>query len=162
MGVGCQVSGFRNNKGWLRIIEIALAATLVFSFMIFINTFEWGSSVSRPETDRYLLEQLGEDALRAFDLVDSTGNHVTDLRWEILTNDWNDIGDYLDLYLGENIAYSLYQKVANSTFQLKTGSTQKPINRDIASVSYIVAGDEARYCSNGAACLLKLELWFIQ
>ena len=32
-GIGAR--GLGNNKGWLRIIEIALAATLVFSFFLF-------------------------------------------------------------------------------------------------------------------------------
>jgi len=161
------VFSFRNNKGWLRIIEIALAATLVFSFFMFINKFEGGFRSSRPETDKYLLQQLGEDALRSYDLVDANGNDVSDLRWEILTNDWTDIGEQLNTSLGRGVGYALY--FYNSTagytsdqIRFVTGSTAKPINRDVASVYYIIAGDDALFCSAPSACALKLDLWYIK
>lgn len=160
-------SGFRNRKGWLRIIEIALAATLVFSFFMFISKFEGGFRSSRPETDKYMLQQLGEDTLLSYDLVDANGNDVSDLRWEILTNDWADIGERLNTSLGSEISYGLY--FYNSTagytsdqIRFVAGSTLKPINRDVASVYYIIAGDDSRFCSPPSACALKLDLWYIK
>jgi len=155
------VKSFKNNRGWLRILEIALAATLVFSFMIFINNFEGSSRSSRPETDEYLLRQLGEDSLRSYDLVDADNDAVTDLRFEVLTGDWEDIGEHLNNTLESSIGYSLYFYTKDSTV-FKTGWTAVPINRDITTVYYIIAGDEAKHCSSGSACALKLDLWYIK
>ena len=164
-GIGAR--GLGNNKGWLRIIEIALAATLVFSFFLFINNFESKSKSSRPETDRYLLHQIGEDALRSYDLVDSDSDDFTDLRTAINTSNWAGIGAYLNSTLGSGIGYSLYFYNANDTYpagdpKFKTGAIVQPLNRDIVSVYYIVAGDGGISCSDSSACALKLELWQVK
>jgi len=151
----------RNRKGWLRIIEIALAATLVFSFMLFINTFETSSQASRPVTDKYLLEQLGEDALRSYDLADANSDDVSDLRFEVLGRDWDDVGEHLNMTLGSSVAYSLYfQTPAQVSFA--TGQTIRPLKRDVATVYYIISGGEGKYCAGANACALKLDLWYIK
>ncbi|MFH1450975.1 MAG: hypothetical protein ABIF92_03265 [archaeon] len=157
----------RNRKGWLRIIEIALAATLVFSFMMFITRFEAGARVSRPETDRYMLQQLGEDALLSYDVMDSDSDHVTDLREEIFAGNWENIGEFLNGTLDSNVGYALYYYPSNASHsrddvQFKTGWTVPPINRDIASVLYIIAGDDGDLCTGQGACALKLEVWYIR
>jgi len=151
----------RNNKAWLRIIEIALAATLVFSFMIFINNFEGASRPQRPETDKYILQQLGEDALLSYDLMDSNNDYVTDLREEVLASDWADIGTQLNSTFGSSIGYSLYFYTGNQV-SFATGHSTEPINRDIVSVHYLVAGDDGQYCTSGKACALKLDMWYVK
>ena len=166
-GIGQRASGIRNRKGWLRIIEVAFAAVLVFGFLIFVQTFEGGSRSSRPETDQYTLHQLGEDAIRSFDLRDADANHVNDLRWEILTNDWTDIGEYLNGTLESQISYALYYYNSSAGYDegqvmFKTGSTSKPKNRDVSTVYYIIGGDDGRFCSQPSACALKLDLWYIR
>lgn len=166
-GVRYHISAVRNRKAWLRIIEIALAATLVFSFTIFLTRFEGGAKISGASSEKYQLGQLGQDALRAYDLVDSDSDHVTDLRWEILTADWASIGTYLNETLGRQVGYSLYFYPATGGYsrgnvQFKTGRSVSPASREISSVYYIIAGDEGRFCSAPNACALKLDLWYIK
>ena len=157
----------RNKKGWLRIIEIALAATLVFAFFIFVNNFEGKSRSSRPETDRYTLSQIGEDAIRSYDLLDANGDSVSDLRTEVLTSDWATISTQLNTTLGENIGYMLYfyndtGGYSQENVQFVSGARKTPVNRDIVSVYYIISGGDGSYCSSSTACALKLDLWHIK
>jgi hypothetical protein len=157
----------RNNKGWLRIIEIVLAATLVFSFMMCISRFEGGSQISRPDTDDYLLRQIGEDALRAYDITDTVGDAKSDLATDVIEGDWTSIGSYFDGSLEQNIGYAVYfyndtSGYSDGEVYLETGTTNIPVNRDIATVYYMIAGDSGSHCSDINACAVKLDLWYMK
>jgi len=154
---------FKNKKGFLRIIEIAFASALVFTFLVFLSEFKSNSPTEEPRFDNVILKTLGEDSLRSYDLKDSNSDGLSDLRDNVFTGSWGAIGSDLNDTLPLNIGFTLYQ-FDRSTLTFRTGISEvnMPTSKDLVSVNYILAGHNGSECSNGLPCSLNLVLWFTQ
>ncbi|MFH1424960.1 MAG: hypothetical protein ABIG20_04810 [archaeon] len=153
----------RNNKGWIRLVEVALASALVFGYITYLQ----GTMLvedPEPEWDSAKLKSYGEDAFKSLDLSDVLGDYKTDLRERLLEGTWVTLGDDLDRILPENVAYALYF-YSNTTalWELKAGidDSQVSAGKDKVVVLYVVAGDRGEYCEGEGACVLKMVLWYI-
>ena len=160
---------FRNRKAWIRLVEIVLAAALVFGCVTYLQHIQI-SDVQKPEWDTAILKTYGEDALRSFDLKDEDLDYRSDLRWwieySIDNGDWSGIESKISGTLQQNIAYALYfYNPTTSAWEFKGGVSESQVSDEIDKVAvwYVIAGDYGEFCDEDAeeACALKLILWFI-
>jgi len=156
-----------NRKGYLRLIEVSLAAALVFGFLIFIQQAQSSLTKGSQSYDQVVLKTLGEDAIRSLDLRDSDKNFRSDLRDNLrfgvsCINNWPKLEQDIFTMLPQNVGFSLFLVDANgnSIYQGGTQTGAQPTQREIVTINYIVVGDYGTYCNVWTPCNLKLALWF--
>ncbi len=157
----------KNTKGYIRLIEVSLAAALVFGFLIFVQQTQSSLSRGAQSYDPIVLKTLGEDAIRSLDLRDSDRNFRSDLRDNLrfgtsCINNWPQLTNDIAAELPENVGFSVFlvDSNGNSIFQGGVATAAQPTQREIVTVNYIVAGDYGSYCNLWAPCNVKLSLWF--
>jgi hypothetical protein len=154
----------RNRKGWVRLIEILLAAALVFVFITFIQTSQLSQYSEKPKWDAANLKTLGEDAIRTLDLKDDLGggNGKSDLRDYIVPGgNLNPVKTELDNLLPPNVGYAIYLLNSSYVAYSSAGTLSHPAQKEKVSVSYVVAGDGTNPCIPGSgSCIVKLVLWY--
>ncbi len=154
----------KNRKGYVRLVEVSVAAALVFGFLIFVQQTQTSLSGRAQSYDSVVLKTLGEDTLRSLDLRDADNNFHNDLRDYVVAGNWARASQEISASLPQNIGFTLYNIDAGGTPTYKGGTAvgAQPTKREIVSVNYIVAADNGTYCSSGTSCNIKLALWFRQ
>jgi|GEM_PF-5080684 len=151
----------RNRKGWVRLIEILLAAVLVFVFFAFIQNAQLSQYSEPPKWDAATLKTMGEDTLRTMDLRDDLNpNNQSDLRDCIVFGgvpSWCSNG--IKGSLPNNIGYALFQL---DTFfaEAQIAGSGLPQARETVSAHYIIAGAQGEPCATDGPCAVKLVLWY--
>ncbi|MFO7872745.1 MAG: hypothetical protein R6U26_03890 [Candidatus Undinarchaeales archaeon] len=153
----------RNNKGWMRVIEVGLAAILIFAFFVFISQTQFQASEENPDWDRVILKNYARDSLRTLDLKDENTDGRSDLRKNIQDGSWSSIESDFENLLPDNTDFILYI-YANSTSTRKAGASASdlPEQREVITTYYPIAGDYGSFCSGGQPCSLILAVWFNQ
>ncbi len=161
------LSTLHNRKGYVRLIEVSLAAALVFGFLIFAQQTQPSLTKGPQNYDQVVLKTLGEDALRSLDLRDKDKNHRSDLRDNLLSgtsciNDWPTLSQEFSAMLPQNVGFSLFlvDSAGTSVYEGGTTAATQPTQRELITVNYIVAGDYGSYCNVWVPCNVKLVLWF--
>lgn len=156
----------RNNKGFLRLIEMALAATLILAFILFLQETQSSSLRNPPNYDPAVLKTLGQDVLRSLDLRDNDTNGLSDLRQNLSCSSarWDTTYFFIAERLPPNVGFTLYSvdDMGVSTFKGGIPEGLQPIKTERVAVNYIVAGEEGNYSNIGKPCSIKLVLWFVQ
>jgi hypothetical protein len=155
----------RNNRGWARLIEIALAAAMVFSYMIFLQNIYIADVSSTSGWDTARLKQFGESALITYDQQDSNNDQRSDLRTDLAGG--YDVDATFKQLLPANVGYYLYIFDENGNLNPHAGDLPIPPYKDKASVTYIMAGGyDGEFCtlsgSPDSPCALEMVLWFKQ
>jgi len=157
----------RNKKGYVRLIEVALAAALVFGFLVFIEQTQSSLSKRSQNFDPVLLKTLGEDAIRTLDLRDNNKNFRSDLRDNLrfgvsCTNNWGVLDAEFASLLPQNVGFTIFLVDSNGNSIYQGGATTgaQPTQREIVTVNYLIAGDYGTYCSIWTPCNVKLSMWF--
>lgn len=153
----------RNNKGWMRVVEVGLAALLIFAFLVFISQTQVQVSEESTDWDRVLLKTYSQDSLRTFDLKDENGDGKSDLRTNIINDDWTSISDSFANLLPENVGFVLYL-YENGSSSIKAGvsASNIPSSREVITTYYPIAGDYGSFCYSEQPCSLILSVWFKQ
>lgn len=156
----------RNNRGWARLIEIALAAAMVFSYMIFLQNIYISDVSSTSGWDTARLKQFGESALITYDQQDADNDYKSDLRWDVLNNNQANLVVTLEQLLPANVGFALYAFDGLGDLNFIGGDTMPPY-KDKASVTYLMAGGyNGNFCpldgNPNSSCALELVLWFKQ
>ncbi len=153
----------RNNKGWMRVIEVGLAAILIFAFFVFISQTQFQAAEENPDWDRVILKTYAQDSLRTLDLKDEDTDGRSDLRENIQEGSWSSIETDIEKLLPDTTGYILYI-YANSTSSRKAGASISdiPEEREIVTTYYPIAGDYGSFCSSGQPCSLVMAVWFKQ
>ena len=99
----------KNNRGFLRLIEMALAATLIIAFLIFIQQMQSSILSSPSSSDTAVLRSIGEGALRSLDLRDNDSDGQSDLRQRLNCNGdrWDKIETDMLFFLPPNVGFIL-------------------------------------------------------
>ncbi|HIJ98414.1 TPA: hypothetical protein H1005_00530 [archaeon] len=156
-----------NRKGYIRLIEVSLAAALVFGFLIFVQQTQSSLLRGSQSYDPIVLKTLGEDIIRSLDLRDSDRNFRSDLRDYLrfgtsCINNWPQLTQEITAALPENVGFSVFlvDSSGNSLYQGGVATGAQPTQREIVTINYIVAGDYGSYCNIWSPCNVKLSLWF--
>ena len=159
--VGC----IRNRKGYMRLIEVSLAAVLIFGFLIFVQQGHSPFVKSAQDYDAVILKTLGQGAIRSLDLRDNDKNFTSDLRDLVLSGNWAVLEREIGAALPQNTGFTLYTVGVDgsSTYRAGVATGAQPTSKEIVTVSYIVAGTNGNYCTAvWNECGIKLALWFKQ
>jgi len=153
-----------NNRGFLRLIEMALAATLIIAFIIFMQQMQSSLLSNPPSSDTAVLRSIGQDALRSLDLRDNDTNGTSDLRARLNCNEarWGKIETDMISILPPNVAFILSSVDETGAFSYKGGAPAgtEPKRGEAVAVTYVVAGDYGNYSDTRKPCTIRLLLWF--
>ncbi|HIK02766.1 TPA: hypothetical protein H1012_02885 [archaeon] len=155
----------RNNRGFLRLIEMALAATLIIAFILFIQGRQSFSLQDPPNYDAVALKTIGQDVLRSLDLRDNDTNGQSDLRQVLNCNDTRAgrLESDIQLRLPPNVGFTLYfANETNTSYRGGYPESSAPLRTDVVAVNYITAGEYGNYSNYDKPCQIKLALWFTQ
>ena len=160
-----EIRTIQNRKGYIRLLEVSLAAVLIFGFLIFVQQGHSPFAKSAQNYDAVVLKTLGQDALRSLDLRDNDKNFTSDLRDLVLSGNWAGLERDIVAALPQDIGFTLYTIGVDGTVTYRAGvaTGSQPLSKEIVSVSYMVAGANGNYCASvWNPCSVKLALWFKQ
>ncbi len=153
-----------NNRGFLRLIEMALAATLIIAFLIFIQQTQSSLISNPPSSDAVVLKSIGESSLRSLDLRDNNTNGRSDLRERLNCNEdkWVKIETDMLSTLPPNVGFILSSVDETGAFSYKGGASAgtEPKKGEAVAVTYVVAGEYGNYSDTRKPCNIRLLLWF--
>ena len=153
----------RNNKGWLRILEIVLAGALLFSFLIFISQIQTSSVSVHSNWGNAVLKNYAQDTFRTLDYKDANSDYLSDLRELVIIGDWSEINNEVNGLLPPNVGYTLYQYSTGALiYRCGTSPSSIPKDRNLITTYYLISGEYGQYCLNNQQCALVLVLWFKQ
>jgi len=154
----------KNNRGFLRLIEMALAATLIIAFLIFIQQMQSSILSSPSSSDTAVLRSIGEGALRSLDLRDNDSDGQSDLRQRLNCNGgrWDKIETDMLFFLPPNVGFILSSVDETGAFSYKGGASAgtEPKKGEAVAVTYVVAGEYGNYSDTRKPCNIRLLLWF--
>ncbi len=157
---------FGSNKGYLRLIEMSLAAALILGFMIYLQQSQSTTFTTPPSYDPVVLQETGQNVLRSLDLRDNESNGRSDLRDRLSCDAarWDKTFTDIRDRLPPDIGFTLYSVDINgvSTFKGGRAEGQQPTRTEIVTVAYIVSGEYGNYSNFDNPCVIKLALWFYQ
>jgi hypothetical protein len=151
----------RNKKGWVRMLEIALAVGLLFAFIIYFQSSQKALKTNQIDWSRNTLQFTGESILNSLWTYDSDGSLGPDLKNYTLHSQWTYAGNLISSQLPPTMDYALYQ-FDNSTFIFRAGTAPPSSHIELVSVTKLMAGGFGNFSMSNRMSALKLVLWYKQ
>lgn len=156
------VRAIRNNKAWMRVVEITLSMVLVFAYLMYLQNIQTTEQTQPSKWGRVLLRMYGEDILRTLYVKDEDIDYLSDLETQVNNSDWNAIDANISKMMPDNVDYTLYLvDRATGTYTWKTGVSEAgiPALKELIAVEQTIkkGGD----CTSNR-CYLHMVLWYKQ
>jgi hypothetical protein len=149
----------RNNRGWMRLIEVVFASALVFAYLMYLQNLYITEEARSPESDTVVLKMQAQDILQTLNHKDSDHNNVVEFRQYVIQNSAVNAQSEIDALMPQNIGYTLHRMNESLTWECFVGcSSQIPSEREVVSAEHIISDLDR----TGSLLAVKLMVWYVQ
>jgi len=143
----------RNKKAWMRLVEVALVAGLVMSYMVYLEHTR--ASDVQPSKDVLVLKRMGWDAIRNCDINGSIRGNLADPLYR------SAIETCFNATLpSAGVGYSLMCFNTSDTYEVVAGSSLPGGDTQMIAVEYVIARKGVLVARDYTS--LRLLVWFKQ